>query len=150
MKRLTSLIAIHILLMITPAISQTLWGIDVSSLTQAQKWKSTTDQDGNPLKIRYNCGDFDFVSSNDFGYLFFRKYPPDYMYDEVLAKLIVNFGEPTLEDHYTPRTPDLDYYTTPLKVQLGKWKFYSQWTTDTHLIDLSWKEDKLIVQCIIK
>ena len=143
--------AILIIFLFTTYIqSQSLWGIDITDISQSNNWQIKSDADGNSFKIKYEYSDFDWVTSNEKGYLFYRKYPPDYMYDDVYDYLKSVLGQPKYIDDYTPESIYTESYDTPMKVKLGKWKFYKLWETDTQIIDLSWKEDKLIVECIFK
>lgn len=140
-----------IFFLFTSAIqAQVLWGISVTDINQSNNWLLKSDSEGNTFRIKYNLADYDWVTSNEKGYLFFRNYPPDFMYEDVYSHLVQELGTPTYTDDYTPNSIYTDNYDTPMKVKLGKWKFYKLWETDSQIIDLSWKENKLKVECIFK
>lgn len=128
--------------------SQVLWGIDTEDLPATTSWQAKVDSRGNLLYSIENIGDFDYVSSNQKGFLFYRENPPDYMFEEVFTYLLNVLGAPTSVKDYVPQVKgDL---TTSEKVKYGKWKFDKQWDSGFKLTRCIWKESKLYVECIFK
>jgi hypothetical protein len=125
-----------------------LWGVDTDSIEITQNWSSQKDYDGKTLYSRENVGDFDYVSSNEFGFLFYRENPPDYMFNEVYEYLQKIYGPPLFDRDYTPK---IKYkMETSAKVSSGKWKYDKEWHHGNKIIILVWKENKLYVNCLFK
>lgn len=130
------------------AYSQVLWGIDTEDLPATRNWQKKTDVRGNELFTIDHVGDFDYVTSNQKGFMFYRENPPDYMFEEVYSYLLNVLGAPTSVKDFIPMIKgDL---TTPEKVRYGKWKYEKIWDTGFKVTDLVWKENKLYVQCLYK
>jgi len=140
---------IFILFFFAPGIySQVLWGIDTEDLPETKNWQEKVDNRGNALYSIEHIGDFDYVSSNQKGFLFYRENPPDYMFEEVYTYLLNVFGAPTSVKDFIPLVKgDL---TTPEKIKYGKWKYEKQWDTGFKVTKLIWKENKLYVECLFK
>ena len=128
--------------------AQVLWGVDLDSVEITQNWDSQKDYNGNLLYSRENVGDFDYVSSNEFGFLFYREDPPDYMFREVFDYLTNIFGPVLITEDYTPK---INYnMETAAKVRMGKWKYDKEWHHGNKIVKLVWKENKLYVNCLFK
>ena len=128
--------------------SQVLWGIDTEDIPATRSWMKKTDSRGNEIFTIDHIGDFDYVTSNQKGFLFYRENPPDFMFEEVYTYLLNVFGAPTSVKDYVPLVKgDL---TTPEKVKYGRWKYDKQWDTGFKITNLVWKESKLYVQCLYK
>jgi len=139
---------LFILLFTSGSYSQVLWGIDTEDLSATRKWQEKIDSRGNALYSIDQIGDFDYVSSNQKGFLFYRENPPDYMFEEVYTYLLNVFGAPTSVKDFIPLVKgDL---TTPEKIRFGKWKYDKQWDTGFKVTNLIWKENKLYVECLFK
>jgi hypothetical protein len=133
----------------TPVVySQVLWGIDTEDLLATRSWQKKIDSRGHELFSVDQIGDFDYVSSNQKGFMFYRENPPDYMFEEVYAYLLNVFGAPSSVKDFVPLVKgDL---SVPEKIKYGKWKYNKQWDTGFKITDLVWKENKLYVQCLFK
>ena len=128
--------------------AQVLWGINTDSSGVVNSWLKKENSNGDLLYSRDNVGDFDYVSGNKYGFLFYRKDPPDYMFREIFDYLKNILGPPTSSDDYTP---ELDYkMETAVKVRLGKWKYDKEWDFGSKVITFVWKENKLYVNCLYK
>ena len=143
-----AIIIMFVFLFASGSYSQVLWGIDTEDLPATRKWQEKVDTRGNVLYSIDHIGDFDYVSSNQKGFLFYRENPPDYMFEEVYAYLLNVFGAPTSVNDFIPLVKgDL---TTPEKIRYGKWKYHKQWDTGFKVTNLIWKENKLYVECLFK
>lgn len=143
-----TLTILFIFLFASGSYSQVLWGIDTEDLPATRKWQEKVDTRGNALYSLDHIGDFDYVSSNQKGFLFYRENPPDYMFEEVYTYLLNVFGAPTSVNDFIPLVKgDL---TTPEKIRYGKWKYHKQWDTGFKVTNLIWKENKLYVECLFK
>lgn len=136
------------ILLVSSSQAQVLWGVNTDSVSVTQNWLSQKDYNGDTLYSRENVGDFDYVSSNKFGFLFYRESPPDYMFKEVYEYLENIFGPPLFIRDYTPK---IEYkMETSVKVRSGRWKYDKEWHYGNKIINLIWKENKLYVNCLIK
>ena len=139
---------ILLFLLLTSGIqAQVLWGVDTDSIEITHNWSSKKDFNGKVLYSQEDVWDFDYVSSNDFGFLFYRENPPDYMFSEVFDYLQNLLGPPLITNDYTP---ELKYkMNRAAKVQSGKWKYEKEWHYGSKRIKLVWKENKLYVNCLL-
>lgn len=136
-------------ILLFPAFSQSqiLWGINTDSISITLNWTLQKDYNGDTLYSRENAGDFDYVSSNKYGFLFYREDPPDYMFNEVYEYLSERLGQPMFDRDYIPK---ISYkMETAAKVRSGKWKYDKEWHLDGKIFILVWKERKLYVDCLL-
>ena len=66
--------ALIIFLFTQGLFSQVLWGIDTEDIPATRSWMKKTDTRGNELFTIDHIGDFDYVTSNQKGFLFYREH----------------------------------------------------------------------------